>query len=141
MTPLPLPPLPPMHHLLRAFHATCYGAGPAVARIGRRCPALDRLCGRQGGAFVTAWNPRGRRAPAGCNVRTNTALLGWLRRVPHVPGAGEGRGWREEHWFAVLDPRRAAVLARRFRQAAIVTLRRGQPACLVMLPRRTSTLG
>jgi len=130
-----------MHRLLRAFRATCYGAGPAVARIGRRCPALDGLCGRQGGAFVTAWNPQSRRAPVGRNVRANTALLGWLRRLPNVPGAGEGRSWREEHWFAILDPRRAAVLARRFRQAAIVTLRRGQPARLVVLPRRTWTLG
>jgi len=131
--------------LLRAFRGTRYTAGPAVARIGRRCPALDPLMGRLGGAFITAWNPWGRRAPAGRNQRASRALLGWLRTLPRLPGAGEGRDWREEHWFIVADPRRAAVLGRRFRQAAIVTLRRGQPARLVLLARfrrsRPSTPG
>ena len=126
--------------LLRAFRATRYTAGPATARIGRRCPALDPLLARQGGAFVTAWNPWGRRLPYGCNRRADLALQGWLRAVPRLPGAGQGRGWREEHWFVVADPRRAAVLGRRFRQAAIVTLRRGQAARLVLLA-QASTLG
>ncbi len=131
--------------LLRAFRGTRYAAGPAVARIGRRCPALDPLLRRQAGAFITAWNPWGRRAPPGWNRRAGLALQGWLRGASHLAGAGEGRGWREEHWFAVMDPRRAAVLGRRFRQAAIVTLRRGQPARLLVLaaPRqpRPSTPG
>lgn len=121
--------------LLRAFRATRYTAGAAAARIGRQCPALDPVLGRQAGAFVTAWNPWGRRAPPGWNRRANRALQRWLRDAPHFAGAGEGRGWREEHWLVLTDPRRAAVLARRFRQAAIVTLRRGQPARLVWLAR------
>lgn len=131
----------PAPRLLRAFHAARYAAGPTAARIGRRCPALDALCGRQGSAFITAWNPGGRRIPEGLNRRAGLALQDWLRRVPYVAGAGTGRGWREEHWFASLDARRAAVLARRFRQAAIVTLRPGQAARLVLLPRRPWTPG
>ena len=107
-----------------------------MARIGRRCPALDALLGREAGAFITAWNPRARRQPEGLNRRADLALQDRLRRVTALPGAGEGRGWREGHWLAVLDPRRAAVLGRLFRQAAIVTLRRGQPARLAPLPAR-----
>ena len=118
--------------LVRAFRATSYSAGDAVAHVGRRCPALDAVLSPCGGAFITAWNPWGRRAPAGWNRRANIALLRWLRGLTCLAGAGEGRGWREEHWLVVTDPRRAAVLARRFRQAAIVTLRRGQPARLVV---------
>ena len=123
----------PTSHLLLAFRATRYTAGPAAVRIGRRCPALDVVVGRQAGAFITAWNPWGRRAPVGWNRRANIALLERLRGLTHVAGAGEGRGWWEEHWLVVTDPRRAAVLGRRFRQAAIVTLRRGQPARLAPL--------
>lgn len=123
----------PAPQLLRAFRATRYTAGPATVRIGRRCPALDVLVGRQAGAFITGWNPWGRRAPVGWNRRANIALLEWLCGLTRVAGAGEGRGWREEHWLVVMDPRRAAVLGRRFRQAAIVTLQRGQPARLTPL--------
>ncbi len=104
-------------------------------RIGRRCPALDPLLGRQAGAFITAWNPWGHRAPPGWNRRANRALLRRLRGMTRLAGAGEGRGWREEHWLVITDPRRAAVLARQFRQAAVVTLRRGQPARLTVLVR------
>ena len=97
--------------------------------------------GRQAGAFITAWNPWGRRRPEGLNRRADRALQSWLRTVPHRPGAGQGRGWREEHWFTAMDPRRAAVLGRRFRQVAIVTLRRGQPARLLLLRVGPSTPG
>jgi hypothetical protein len=121
--------------LLRAFRATRYTAGPATARIGRRCPALDPLLRCQAGAFITAWNPWGRRAPLGWNRRANRALLQRLRGMSCIAGTGEGRGWREEHWLVVTDPRRAAVLARQFRQAAVVTLRRDQPARLTVLAR------
>ena len=122
-------------HLVRAFHATSYSAGDAVAHVGRRCPALDAVLRPCGGAFITAWNPWGRRMQLGWNRRANGALLLRLHGLTRLAGAGEGRGWREEHWLVVTDPRRAAVLARRFRQAAIVTLRRGQPARLMMLVR------
>lgn len=112
-----------------------------MARIGRRCPALDPVVGRRAGAFITAWNPWGRRCPVRLNRRADLALQGWLRAVRCLPGAGQGRGWREEHWFAVMDLRRAAMLGRRFRQAAVVTLRRGQPARLLLLRDRSSTPG
>jgi len=119
--------------LLRAFRTTAYSAGGAVVRIGRRCPALDPLLHQQAGAFIGAWNPAARQAPTGRNLRAGRALQDHLRAVPYLSGAGQGRGWREEHWFAVMDPRRAAVLGRRFRQAAIVIVRRGQPAQLRLL--------
>lgn len=119
--------------LIRAFRATAYHAGGAVVRIGRRCPALDPFLRQQAGAFIGAWNPDARLAPSGRNLRAGRALQDHLRGVSYLSGVGQGRGWREEHWFAVMDPRRAAVLGRRFRQAAIVTLRRGQPARLRLL--------
>ena len=55
------------------------------------------------------------------------------RRLPSAEGEGRGRGWAERHLFLAGDPRRAAVLARRFRQNAIVAARAGAPARLVLL--------
>ena len=60
----------------------------------------------------------------------DAALRRYVRRLPVVPGEGAARGWREEHLLVVADPRRVAVLGRRFRQAAVVVVRRGQAARL-----------
>lgn len=124
--------------LLRAYRRTAYTAGDATARIGRRSPALDALLAQHGGrmgAFVTAWNPCSRPMPLGWNRRMNRALDQHARRLPRVPGTGGAEGWREEHLLVVADPRRAAVLGRRFRQAAMVSVGRGQTARLWLLRR------
>ena len=86
-------------------------------------------------AFIGAWNPGSRRMPLGWNRRMDLALHAWLRWVPHRDGAGIGRGWSEDHALAALHPARAAVLARRFRQAAIVLVAPGRPARLCVLPK------
>ncbi len=122
--------------LLAAYRRTDYEAGGAVARIGRRSAAVDALLRRLGareGAFVTAWNPLSRRAPAGRNARMMARLREAARRSPAAGGEGRGRGWSERHLLLAADPRRAAALARRFRQNAIVAVRVGAPARLVLL--------
>nr|WP_255575370.1 DUF3293 domain-containing protein [Caldovatus aquaticus] len=125
--------------MLRAWRTTAYEAGGAVARIGRRDAAVDRLLRRLGarqGAFVSAWNPRARRLPNGCNARRHALLRAAARRLPFAEGWGRGRGWAERHLLIAGDPRRLAVLARRFGQYGIVAVRRGAPARLVLLARR-----
>lgn len=122
--------------LLRAFYVTGYGAGGVTARIGQRDPGVDRLLcalGSRRGAFLTAWNPAARRHPLGRNLRWDLALRGWLRRVRAEPGFGSARGWREAHWLVAADPRRVAVLGRRFRQVGIVVVQRGGKARLLLL--------
>lgn len=119
--------------LLRAFCATEYRAAGATARVGRRSAAVDQLLstlGAHNGAFLTAWNPGARRWPLGKNIRMDRALRGWLRRIRVEPGVGSAPGWQEAHWLMATDPRRVVVLARRFRQAAIVVVRCGQKAKL-----------
>ncbi len=122
--------------LLRAYRDTAYEAEGAIARIGRRGPGVDALLRRLGGrhgAFVTACNPLSRRMPAGWNRRAMQRLREQARRLRHAEGHGIGRGWREHHLLLAAHPRRAAMLARRFRQRAIVVLARGCPARLVWL--------
>ena len=55
------------------------------------------------------------------------------RRLPSAEGEGSGRDWPERHLLLATDRRRAAVLARRFRQNAIVVVRVGAPARLALL--------
>ncbi len=131
------PHLPP--RLAAAYARTDYEAAGAVARPGRRSAAVDallrRLGGRRGG-FVTAWNPFSRRMPAGWNARLQARLRAAARGIPHAEGWGRARrrgdagAWAERHLLLVADPRRIAVLARRFRQRAILLVRLGGPAVL-----------
>ena len=128
--------------LLAAYRRTEYEAAGAAARIGRRSAAIDGLLRRLGareGAFVTAWNPLSRRMPVGWNARMMARLRAAARRLPRAEGEGRGRGWSERHLLLAADPRRAAALARRFRQNAIVAVRVGAPARLV--PLRGATPG
>lgn len=124
--------------LHRAYRRTDFEAAGAVARIGRRSAAVDALLARLGareGAFVTAWNPYSRAMPWGWNDRMGDRLRQHVRRLRHAEGWGraQGGGWAEQHLFVATDARRVAVLARRFRQNAIMAVRRGQPGRLVIL--------
>lgn len=128
--------LPPALHA--AYRSTGYEAAGAVTRIGRRSAAVDALLrrlGARGGGFVTAWNPCSRRMPRGWNDRMLARLRTAARRLPVAEGWGRGKGWAERHLLIATDPRRLAVLARRFRQRAIVVVRCGAPARLLMVPR------
>ena len=122
--------------LLRPYLRTEYEADGAVARIGRRSPGIDRLLlgiGARTGAFVTAWNPLSRRMPPGWNRRMQARLAQRVRRLPSVPGHGIGRGWSEQHLLVAGDARRIVVLARLFRQRAIVVVRPSRAARLLIL--------
>ncbi|WP_149541243.1 DUF3293 domain-containing protein [Siccirubricoccus phaeus] len=124
--------------LRRAYARTTYEAAGARAWVGRRSPEVDALLGRLGGrqgGFITAWNPYSRKMPRGWNDKALARLRQAARRLPMAAGEGGLGRWKERHLFLAADPRRLAVLARRFRQAAIVTLRRGGPARLVVLRR------
>ncbi len=122
--------------LVAAYRRSTYEAAGATARIGRRSAAVDALLAHLGvrkGAFVTAWNPYSRPMPRGWNDRMLARLREAAHRLPLVEGQGGAKGWQERHLLVGGDPRRIAVLAHRFRQVAIVAVRRGQAARLVML--------
>ena len=99
--------------------------------------AAEALLRGRPGVFVTGWNPYSRPQPPGRNRRFNRALEQWLRRFPHWPGWGYGRGWREQHVLVRADPRRVTMIARRFRQCAVVLVAPPRPARLLLLPPRS----
>jgi hypothetical protein len=120
--------------LEEAYRRTLYRAGDVTARIGRRTASgeawLARLRAREA-SFLTAWNPMSRRHPPGWNARRQAALRSWLRRYPRLEGASGFRQWHEHNLLVAADARLLLRAASRFRQAAILTLRRGQPARLI----------
>lgn len=123
-------PLPVGAALRRGWRLTLYGAGGQAIRLGRRAPGLDALLARAGvraGAFVGAWNPLSRRRPLAWNRAMLDRLRGRAQRAGIAFLEGEGRAerpaWAEAHLLLLGDPRRAAVLARCFRQHAILCLR------------------
>jgi peptidoglycan/xylan/chitin deacetylase (PgdA/CDA1 family) len=120
---------------LLAYRRTTYAAGTVTVRIGRRSAAMDVLLRRHGvrcGVFITAWNPYSRVMPTGWNRRIQAAFGQRLRRMVAVAGRGHWRRWHEEHVLLPGDPRPALRLARLFRQRAVVVVRRGQRAQLVV---------
>lgn len=128
-------PLPIPTRLARGWRITVYEAAGASVRLGRRSAAVDALlkAARQG-AFIGAWNPMSRAMPRGWNDRA-LARLRRVARMPFAEGAGHAARprWSEDHLLVLGDIRRIAVLARRFRQHAILRVRLRAPSRLLVL--------
>ena len=113
--------------LLRAYRETVYRAVGTDVRIGRQCPgALLAQFDARTAVILTAWNPWSRRMPEGWNRRMQHRLRQCLRRSEVVDAQGSLRRWHEAMLLVAGDPRPTLRLAARFRQRAVVILRRGQ---------------
>jgi hypothetical protein len=120
--------------LLRAYRETVYRAAGTDVRIGRQCPgALLAQFDDRTAVILTAWNPRSRRMPEGWNHRMQQRLRQHLRRSEVVDAQGSLRRWHEAMLLVAGDPRPMVRLAARFRQCAVVILRRGQKVRLRLL--------
>ena len=132
--------------LIAAYRATSYqvldheGAVLGAARIGQPSRDIDRLLavhGATSGVFVTAWNPRSAPTERGRNEAAHRCLVGELRirgirYLPHR-GVGGDPGWSEEGVLALdLSITEALELASLFQQNAIVAVRAGEPAQLLL---------
>ncbi|WP_137180113.1 DUF3293 domain-containing protein [Roseomonas sp. AR75] len=116
-----------------AYLRSDYEAGGISVRIGARSPHFDALLRRhrlRSAAFVTAWNPFSRRKPEGWNDRMLARMRDAARGRVLAEGIGRADGWWERHLLVRGDPRKIAVLARRFRQNAIVVIAPGRAAAL-----------
>jgi hypothetical protein len=123
---------PPL--LLRAYRETEYRAAGHVIRIGRRVPdTVFDLIDAPVAVVVTAWNPGSRRMPKGWNLHAQQRLRARLRRFVVVDADGSLRRWHEAMLLVGGDPRPVIRLAARFRQRAVLMLRRGQKARLRLL--------
>jgi hypothetical protein len=122
-------PIPP--RLLRAYGDTAYRVDGVAVLIGRRCPdaLFDRLNAGMA-VLLTAWNPRSRRMPDGWNDRMQQSLRRRLRRFVVLDAEGTLHRWHEAMLLVAGDSRPCIRVAARFRQQAVVILRRGQKARL-----------
>ena len=87
--------LPP--RLLNAYRRTRYSVEQIEVTINRRSMPIDdivdRLSRARAAVFVTAWNPRSHRMPAGWNQRMQAILKQRLRRFRTLPAEGAWRRW------------------------------------------------
>ena len=132
--------------LVSAYRATDYvaqGHGcTAVVRVGQQSLVVDALLARmhvRSGAFITAWNPFSKSLSVGTNEYRDRELKRYLsvRGVAFLEGEGRGRTgeWPPEPSILAFGISRteASAIGRRYRQNAVVYVRRGRPAELVML--------
>jgi hypothetical protein len=137
---------PMQSDLVSAYRATDYvvhGNGlDVVIRIGYRSLIRDKLLAKMNatsGAFITAWNPFSHGLSFAANKHWDFDLKRYLsfRGVTFLEGEGRGKigEWPPEpSVFALgLSRREASAIGRRYRQNAIVYMRRGGAAELVML--------
>jgi hypothetical protein len=126
-------PLP--DHLATPYRRSRYRVAGITLAIGRRSGALDGVLSGLGvrhAVLITAWNPASRRMPLGWNERMMAELRSRLGALPWLPAQSGSGQWAEQQLLATGDRRRLTVLARRFRQAAMIGLHRG--GALRLLP-------
>jgi len=119
--------------MLRAYRQSRYSAGSVVAHVGSVPQGLSMVQGRTTLVMLGACNPCGRRYAEGRNNRMTDQLRLTLRRFHVVEGAGSLRQWSEIMLMVEIDPRRACVVARRFRQNAIILIAGGRRTRLTVL--------
>ena len=126
--------------LARGWRISAYEAGGAGARLGRRSVPVDALrvaAGVRHGAFVGAWNPLSRAMPRRWNDRALARLRGLARRGGRcfIEGCGHAAKppWSEDHLLMLGDLRPITILARRFRQHAILRVRLRAPSRMLVL--------
>jgi Protein of unknown function (DUF3293) len=115
--------LPP--RLLRLYRQTRYEAEGAVARPGHRSTSFNQLLSKfrcRTATFISADNPYSRRMPSGWNRRMRRNLREAARRLLVLPARGVLGSWEEAHLLVLGDPRPAFILARKFRQNAVVII-------------------
>ncbi|KAB8123552.1 DUF3293 domain-containing protein [Komagataeibacter medellinensis] len=125
--------MPPTPAVARAYRLSTYHApGLPVVRIGHR-PSWRSVVPQGDVVLLSAYNPGGRRRPDGWNRRMMRRLASALAGLPHVLGEGRLGRWSEPLYAVRMPLARGIVLARRFRQNAVVVLHGNRPARLVYL--------
>lgn len=123
-------------HLRVAFARSVYAVAGLALRPGLRSLALARWMAAQGvreAWLITADNPMARRLPPARNAARRAALQRRLAAWPHWPAVSTDArgGWAEHQLTTTAQGGRVRRLARLFRQAAVLRLRRlGRPAVI-----------
>ena len=125
---------PPTPAIARAYRLSTYHVpGLPPVRIGCRPHWRGGVAPWGDIVLLSACNPGGRRYADGWNQRMMRRLASTLAAVPHVLGEGRLGRWSEPLYAVRVPLARGAMLARRFRQNAVVVLHGNRPARLVYL--------
>jgi hypothetical protein len=130
---------PPTAAIVRAYRQSCYTADGMVAKVGRLPEGLHPDLNRNL-VLLGACNPGGRKRPDGWNTRMMDRLRAVLRRFHFVEARGSLHLWSEEMLLVQMNACQAMVIARRFRQNAIIVISRRRRTRLLLLSERITNV-
>lgn len=125
--------LPASAKIRLMYQKSLYQAGTVKVKINHYPKNIPKHLKRKTLVMLSAYNPGGRLKAEGWNQRMMQQLKAFLSDYKWVEGKGTLHDVSEPLLMVAMDPRKAKVLARKFRQNAIVLIRDQRYARLVFL--------
>lgn len=125
--------LPATNKIRSNYIKSIYQAGTVKIRIGYYPLNLPKRYKSKKLVMMSACNPGGRIKAKGWNKRMMQKLSLYLSGYDYRKGTGTLRNFSEPLFMVTMDPSKAIVLARKFRQNAIVVIQEQRLSRLVFL--------
>lgn len=125
--------LPPTAKINVAYRQSIYQAGSVVSQIGHYPKGIPRHLNKSILVMLSAYNPGGRLKPLGWNMRMMQKLEQYLYHYEYFTGTGSLKEISEPLFMVNILVSKAILLARKFRQNAIVVIRSQRRSALVFL--------
>lgn len=125
--------LPPTEAIRLNYQKSLYKAGSVIVRIGHYPLHLPNRFRKKVLVMFSAYNPGGRIKADGWNQRMMRKLKLHLSGYKYVKGYGSLRRFSEPLFMVEMNPLKAKVIARKFRQNAMVVIQYQRLSRLVFL--------
>lgn len=125
--------LPPTAKINVAYKQSVYQAGPVVTKIGEYPKGIPRYLQKSMLVMFSAYNPGGRLKLLGWNMCMMQKLEQSLSQYEYFRGKGSLKEVSEPLFMVNIPVAKAKVLARKYRQNAIVIIRFQRRSALVFL--------
>lgn len=125
--------LPPTLEISAAYKQSLYQAGSVVTRINQYPKGIPAKLHQSTLIMLSAYNPGGRLRLLGWNIKMMRKLEQELKQYEYFIGKGSLKEVSEPLFMVVLSLPKAVVLARKFRQNAIVMIRHQRLSKLTFL--------
>lgn len=125
--------LPPTVKIDIAYQQSLYQAGSVITKIGRYPEGIPERLRKSVLVMFSAYNPGGRLKPLGWNRRMMHNLEQYLCRYEYFLGKGSLKAVSEPLFMVNIPVPKVKVLAKKFRQNAIVAIRFQRKSKLIFL--------
>ncbi|MDI2112294.1 DUF3293 domain-containing protein [Commensalibacter nepenthis] len=125
--------LPPTPAVNVAYKQSLYQAGSVMTRIDQYPEGIPHKLHKSTLIMLSAYNPGGRLRPLGWNIKMMRRLEQEIKQYEYFMGKGSLKEVSEPLFMVVISLSKALVLARKFRQNAIVLIRYQRLSKLIFL--------